>query len=45
MVFITYLDLFFMSKVFKKIPCGRLKQYIQYFATYLMKRQNLIFTS
>ena len=34
MVFITYLDLFFVSKVFfKKNPYGRLKQYIQYFAT------------
>lgn len=32
MVFITYLDLFFVSKVFLKNPYGRLKQYIQYFA-------------
>ena len=33
MVFITYLDLFFVSKVFFfKNPYGRLKQYIQYFA-------------
>lgn len=32
MVFITYLDLFFVSKVFLKNPYGRLKQYIQYFS-------------